>query len=95
MRPAELLKRIGADGVRVTLTDKQTLHITGRNIDHWLPPLKKHKTALVQYLIEQAINDWLDYIGEHHEPSRAECLDRCQTDPVARAYFLKRAQEVL
>lgn len=43
---------------------------------------------------ETAIIDWLDHIGEHHQPSRLECLERCRQDPEARAYFLKRAREV-
>lgn len=44
---------------------------------------------------ERAINRWLDHIGEHHQPSRDEYLDRCRHDREAREYFLERSKEAI
>ena len=42
---------------------------------------------------EQALNAWLDHIGETDASLRAETLERCQADPKVRTYFLGRATE--
>lgn len=67
-----------------------------------LEEIRRHKPAILRELAdtltaeqEAAICRWLDHIGEHHEPSRAECLDRCRRDPQARTYFLRRSKEAL
>lgn len=43
---------------------------------------------------EAAIRAWLTYIAETNLETIAEVLDQCRTDAGARAYFLRRAEEV-
>lgn len=64
--------------------------------------IRQHKPDILRELEttltpqqETAINRWLDHIGEFHEPSRADCLERCCYDMKARAYFLERAREAI
>lgn len=43
---------------------------------------------------ETAIRSWLALINETDTGVIAEVLDKCRTDSSARAYFLRRAEEV-
>lgn len=43
---------------------------------------------------EAAIRAWLACIAETNLNTIAEVLDQCHTDPEARAYFLRRAEEI-
>ena len=38
------------------------------------------------------IGNWLEQIGECDPVIRGYVLERCRTDPAARAYFLRRAR---
>jgi hypothetical protein len=43
---------------------------------------------------EVAIREWLAYIEETDPEIIAEVVDKCRADTGARAYFLRRAEEV-
>lgn len=42
---------------------------------------------------EQKVNAWLDHIGAIDPIERQEVIDKCENDPGALAYFLKRYAE--
>nr|VFJ59762.1 MAG: hypothetical protein BECKFW1821B_GA0114236_105017 [Candidatus Kentron sp. FW] len=50
--------------------------------------------AVLSKIEETAIRDWLAYIKETDPEIIAEIMDRCRSDPEARAYFLGRSGEV-
>lgn len=39
------------------------------------------------------VNAWLDHINCTNPQERGEVLEKCKTDPEARAYFVKRWTE--
>ena len=40
----------------------------------------------------QAINDWLDRIGENDQACRDEVLEYCKNDPDARRFYVQKAK---
>lgn len=54
----------------------------------------KTKTAPMTAEEEKAIRAWLEYIEETNPEIIAEFMDKCQREGEARAYFLRRSEEV-
>lgn len=75
--------------------DKLIVYPSERLNDELRDYIRQCKAEIVTELEELALNRWLDHIGEFHQPSRDECLERCRLDPEVRAYFLERAKEAV
>ena len=56
---------------------------------------KEEKTALLTAEEEKAIRAWLEHIEETDPSTIAEVMGKCQREGEARAYFLRRSEEIL
>ena len=58
MTPVALIKQAAADGVRIALTDTDTVKVSGDQVavNRWLPAIREHKPGIVAAL-QEAVND--------------------------------------
>jgi hypothetical protein len=92
--PAELLRAVESDGLRVVLCPDGCLSVRGNQaaLARWTDTLRKHKPAIVAALSDEThIRAWLTSIGETDLDTITEVIDGCRRDPDVRAYFLQRA----
>lgn len=68
MNAGELLERIEADGVTVTLQGENHIKVKGdaETVTRWTPALKEHKAAIIEALIERrdSHREWLVYFDQ-------------------------------
>lgn len=52
MTPATLIQKAAADGVKLTLSQSETIKATGNAeaVNRWLPVIREHKTGLIAAL---------------------------------------------